>query len=45
MSTTFVATDANITTPQMRRIVNLHTVLSFVYNSVIVALLVTVLIR
>jgi uncharacterized membrane protein len=29
----------------MRRVVNLHTVLTFVYNSVIVALLVAILIR
>lgn len=39
VATTFGATDVNITTPRMRRIVNAHTLLTFVYNSVIVALL------
>ena len=45
VATTFGATDVNITTPHMRRVVNLHTVLTFVYNSVIVALLAALLIR
>ncbi len=45
IATTFGATDVNITTPQMRRIVNLHTILTFIYNSVIVALLASLLIR
>ena len=39
VATTFGATDVNITTPRMRRIVNAHTLLTFVYNSVIVTLL------
>ena len=39
VATTFGATDVNITTPRMRGIVNGHTLLTFVYNSVIVALL------
>ena len=39
VATTFGATDVNITTPRMRKIVNAHTLLTFVYNSVIVALL------
>jgi uncharacterized membrane protein len=45
VATTFGATDVDITTPHMRRVVNLHTVLTFVYNSVIVALLAALLIR
>lgn len=45
VATTFGATDVNITTPRMRRVVNLHTVLTFIYNSVIVALLAALLIR
>jgi uncharacterized membrane protein len=45
VATTFGATDVNITTPHMRRVVNLHTVLTFIYNSVIVALLAALLIR
>jgi uncharacterized membrane protein len=45
VATTFGATDVNITTPRMRRVVNLHTILTFVYNSVIVALLAALLIR
>jgi uncharacterized membrane protein len=45
VATTFGATDVTITTPEMRRVVNLHTVLTFAYNSVIVALLVAILIR
>ena len=45
VATTFGATDVNITTPRMRRVVNLHTLLTFVYNSVIVALLASFLIR
>lgn len=44
VATTFGATDVAITTPEMRRAVNLHTVLTFVYNSVIVALFVAILI-
>jgi uncharacterized membrane protein len=35
----------NITSPRMRKVVNLHTILTFVYNSVIVALLAALLIR
>jgi hypothetical protein len=38
VATTFGATDVNITS-RMRRIVNAHTLLTFVDNSVIVALL------
>jgi uncharacterized membrane protein len=45
VATTFGATDVNITTPRMRRVVNVHTILTFLYNSVIVALLAAVLIR
>ena len=45
VATTFGATDVNITTPRMRRIVNAHTLLTFVYNSVIVALLASFLTR
>jgi uncharacterized membrane protein len=45
VSTTLGATDVSVNTPHMRRIVNLHTVLTFVFNSVIVALLVAVLVR
>jgi uncharacterized membrane protein len=45
VATTFGATDVNITTPRMRRVVNLHTVLTFTYNTVIVALLVALLLR
>jgi uncharacterized membrane protein len=45
VATTFGATDVSITTPEMRRVVNLHTLLTFVYNSVIVALLASFLIR
>jgi uncharacterized membrane protein len=45
VATTFGATDVSITTPAMRRVVNLHTLLTFVYNSVIVALLASFLIR
>ena len=45
IATTFGATDVSVTTPEMRRIVNLNVIVSFVYNSVIVALLVSILIR
>jgi len=45
VATTFGATDVNITSPRMRRVVNLHTILTFIYNSVIVALLAALLIR
>ena len=45
VATTFGATDVSVTTPEMRRIVNLNVIVSFVYNSVIVALLVSILIR
>ncbi|MGH9272963.1 MAG: DUF1345 domain-containing protein [Ilumatobacteraceae bacterium] len=45
VATTFGATDVSITTPHMRRVVNLHVVLTFIYNSVIVALLAALLIR
>lgn len=45
VATTFGATDVNITTPQMRRVVNIHTILTFLYNTVIVALLVSLLTR
>ena len=37
VATTFGATDVNITTPRMRHVVNLNTLLTFVYNTVIVA--------
>jgi Protein of unknown function (DUF1345) len=43
VATTIGATDINITTPLMRRVVNLHTVLTFLYNSVIVAVLASLL--
>ncbi|MGI9028895.1 MAG: DUF1345 domain-containing protein [Ilumatobacteraceae bacterium] len=45
VATTFGATDVSITTPHMRRVVNLHVILTFIYNSVIVALLAALLIR
>ena len=45
MATTFGATDVDITTPRMRRVVNLHSLLTFVYNSVIVAMLASLLVR
>ncbi len=45
VATTFGATDVSITTPTMRRVCNLHTVLTFVYNSVIVALLAALIIH
>ena len=45
VATTFGATDVNITTPRMRRVVNVHTLLTFTYNSVIVALLASFLVR
>ncbi len=45
VSTTFGTTDIDIISPEMRRVVNFHTVLTFVYNSVIVALLVSLLVR
>lgn len=45
VSTTFGATDVNITEPSMRRTVNLHTMLTFLYNSVIVAMLASLLIN
>jgi uncharacterized membrane protein len=45
VATTFGATDVNITTPRMRHVVNLNTLLTFVYNTVIVALLASFLVR
>jgi uncharacterized membrane protein len=45
VATTFGATDVNITTPRMRRVVNVHTLLTFAYNSIIVALLASFLIH
>jgi uncharacterized membrane protein len=45
VATTFGATDVDITTPAMRRVVNLHSLLTFIYNSVIVALLASLLLR
>jgi uncharacterized membrane protein len=45
VATTFGATDVNVTTPRMRKVVNLHVILTFIYNSVIVALLAALLIR
>lgn len=45
VATTFGATDVTIATPRMRRVVNLHTVVTFIYNSVIVALLAALIIR
>ena len=35
VATTFGATDVNIKTPEMRRVVNLNVIVAFVYNSVI----------
>jgi uncharacterized membrane protein len=45
VATTFGATDVNVTTPRMRRVVNLHTLLTFAYNTVIVAALASFLIH
>jgi hypothetical protein len=45
VATTFGATDVNVTTPRMRKVVNLHVILTFVYNSVIMALLAGILLR
>lgn len=45
VATTFGATDVSITTPRMRRVVNVHTLLTFAYNTVIVALLASFLIH
>lgn len=45
VATTFGATDVNITTPSMRSATNLHTVLTFLYNSVIVATLASLLLN
>ncbi|NMO94017.1 DUF1345 domain-containing protein [Actinomycetospora sp. TBRC 11914] len=45
VATTFGATDVSITTPRMRRVVNLHTLLTFAYNTVIVAALASFLIH
>jgi uncharacterized membrane protein len=45
VATTFGATDVNIKKPETRRIVNLNVIVAFVYNSVIVALLASILIR
>lgn len=45
VASTFGATDVNITTPAMRSVVNFHTILTFIFNSVIVALLVSLLLR
>lgn len=45
VATTFGATDVNVTTPRMRKVVNLHVILTFVYNSVIIALLAGILLR
>ena len=46
VATTFGATDVNITTPRMRHVVNLNTLLEhLVYNTVIVALLASFLVR
>lgn len=45
VTTTFGATDVSITTPRMRRVVNVHTLLTFADNTVIVALLASFLIH
>jgi uncharacterized membrane protein len=45
VATTFGATDVTITTPRMRRVVNVHTLLTFAYNTVIVAALASFLIH
>ena len=45
VATTFGATDVNVTTPRMRKVVNLHVILTFLYNSVIIALLAGILLR
>ena len=45
VATTFGATDVSATTPEMRHGMNLHVVLTFAYNSVIVALLAAIIIR
>jgi uncharacterized membrane protein len=45
VATTFGATDVSITTPRMRRVVDLHALLTFLYNSVIVAMLASLLVR
>ncbi len=45
VATTLGATDVSVTTPQMRRIVNFNVVVAFLFNSVVVALLASILIR
>jgi len=45
VATTLGATDVNVTTPAMRRVVNLNVVIAFLFNSVVVALLASILIR
>ena len=45
VATTLGVTDVNITSPQMRRIVNFNVIVAFLFNSVVVALLASILIR
>jgi uncharacterized membrane protein len=45
VATTLGATDVNITTVEMRRVVNTHVILTFLYNAVIIAILAAILIR
>ena len=45
VATTLGTTDVTVATPAMRRIVNLNVVIAFLFNSVVVALLASILIR
>lgn len=45
VATTLGATDVSITTVRMRQIMNFHIAVAFLFNSVIVALLVSILVR
>ena len=42
LSTTFATSDVSVTTARARRLVSVHSVIAFAFNSVIVALLVSV---
>ncbi|WP_432505106.1 DUF1345 domain-containing protein [Kineococcus arenarius] len=44
VSTTFGPTDVTVTTPALRRVVTVHALVAFVFNTVVVALLVSTLI-
>lgn len=45
VATTLGVTDVNVTSPTMRRTVNFHVIVAFLFNSVVVALLASILIR